>query len=126
MIVNPETVVCWHRAGFRLYSRWKSLPRDGRPKLAPELRALIRRMAKENTGWGAPKIYGELQKLGFALSERTVATYLPQTRRRGDASKNWLAFLHNHREAMVAFDFFTVPTTVIPNPLLFLHHRARG
>ncbi len=67
-------------------------------------------MAKENTGWRAPKIHGELQKLGFVLSERTVARYLPRTRRRGDAAKRWLAFLNNHREAIVAFDFFTVPT----------------
>ncbi len=67
-------------------------------------------MAKENNGWGAPKIHGELQKLGFVLSERTVARYLPRTRRRGDAGKKWLAFLHNNREAIVAFDFFTVPT----------------
>jgi hypothetical protein len=93
-----------------MYWRWKSRSRGGRPKLAPELRALIRRMAEENTGWGAPKIHGELQKLGFVLSERTVARYLPRTRRRGDAGKRWLAFLHNHREAIVAFDFFTVPT----------------
>ncbi len=110
MRYQPETVVGWHRAGFRLYWRWKSRPRGGRPKIAPELRALIRRMAKENTGWGAPRIHGELQKLGFVLSERTVARYLPRTRRRGDAGKKWLAFLHNHREAIVAFDFFTVPT----------------
>src|SRR5262249_5276851 len=68
------------------------------------------RLAQENTGWGAPKIHGELQKLGFVLSERTVARYLSRTLRRGDAAKKWLAFLHNHREAIVAFDFFTVPT----------------
>jgi putative transposase len=110
VIVKPETVVAWHRAGFRLYWRWKSRPRGGRPRVAPELRALIRRLAQENTGWGAPKIHGELQKLGFVLAERTVARYLSRTQRRGDASKKWLAFLHNHREAIVAFDFFTVPT----------------
>jgi putative transposase len=71
---------------------------------------LIRRLAQENTGWGAPRIHGELQKLGFILSERTVARYLSRTPRSGDAAKKWLAFLHNHREAIVAFDFFTVPT----------------
>jgi hypothetical protein len=70
---------------------------------------LIRRLAPENTGWGAPKVHDELQKLGFVLSERTIARYLPRTRRRGDARKKWLA-LHNHREAIVAFDFFTVST----------------
>jgi hypothetical protein len=109
-IVKPETVVGWHRAGFRLYWCWKSRPRGGRPRITPEVRALIRRLAQENSGWGAPKIHGELQKLGFVISERTVARYLSPTQRRGDAGKKWLAFLHNHREAIVAFDFFTVPT----------------
>jgi len=110
VIVKPETVVGWHRAGFRLYWRWKSRPRAGRPRITQELRALIRRLAQENTGWGAPKIHGELQKLGLVLSERTVARYLPPTQHRGDARKQWLAFLHNHREAIVAVDLFTVPT----------------
>ena len=110
VIVKPETVVGWHRAGFRFYWRWKSRPRGGRPRITPELRALIRRLAQENSDWGAPKIHGELLKLGFVLSERTVARYLSRTRRRGDAAKKWLAFLQNHREAIVAFDFFTVPT----------------
>jgi hypothetical protein len=110
VIVKPKTVVGWHRAGFRLYWRWRSRPRGGRPKITPELRALIRRLAQENTQWGAPKIQGELQKLGFVLSERTVARYLSRIQRRGDAAKNWCAFLQNHREAIVAFDFFTVPT----------------
>jgi hypothetical protein len=109
VIVKPETVVGWHRAGFRLYGRWKSRPRGGRPRITPEVPALIRRSAQENTDWGAPRIHGELQKLGFVLSERTVARYLPGTQRKGDAGKKWLAFLHN-REATVAFDFFTVPT----------------
>jgi hypothetical protein len=110
VIVKPETVIGWHRAGFRLYWRWKSRRRGGRPSITPELRAQIRRLAQENTGWGAPRIHGELQRLGFVLSERTVARYLSGTQRRGDAAKRWLAFLHNHREAIVAFDFFTIPT----------------
>ena len=76
VIVKPETVVGWHRAGFRLYWRWTSRGRGGRPRITPERRALIRRLAQENTGWGAPRIHGELQKLGFMLSERTVARYL--------------------------------------------------
>ena len=73
VIVKPETVVGWHRAGFRLYWRWRSRPRGGRPKTTQEIRELIRQMAEGNAGWGAPKIHGELQKLGFVVSERTVA-----------------------------------------------------
>jgi putative transposase len=110
VIVKPETVVGWHRAGFRLYWRWKSRPRGGRPTVAEEIRVLIRRLAQENPGWGAPKIHGELQKLGFVLCERTVARYLRRIERRSDPGRRWLAFLRNHREAIVAFDLFTVPT----------------
>ena len=75
-----------------------------------EIRTLIRRLAEENTIWGAPRIHAELQKLGFTVSERTVARYLRRIRRRGDPAKRWLAFLRNHREVTAAFDFFTVPT----------------
>lgn len=110
VIVKPETVVGWHRAGFRLYWRWRSRSRGGRPRIKEEIRALIRRLAQENPDWGAPRIHGELQKLGFVLSERTVARYLRGIPRRGDPAKRWLAFLRNHREAIVALDFFTVPT----------------
>ena len=110
VIVKPETVVSWHRAGFRLYWRWKSRWRDGRPRIKEEIRVLIRRLSQENSDWGAPKIHGELQKLGFVLSERTVARYLRSLQRRGDPAKKWLAFLRNHREAIVALDLFTVPT----------------
>jgi transposase InsO family protein len=110
VIVKPETVVGWHRAGFRLYWRWRSRPRRGRPKITDEVRTLIRRMAEENAGWGAPRIHGELQKLGFVVSERTVARYLRRVQHRDDPGKRWLAFLHNHREVIVALDFFTVPT----------------
>jgi transposase InsO family protein len=109
-IVKSKTVVGWHRAGFRLYWRWKSRPRGGRPKITEEIRALIRQMAEENAGWGAPKIHGELLKLGLVVSERTVARYLRRIHRRGDPSQSWLAFLENHREVIVAFDFFTVPS----------------
>jgi putative transposase len=110
LIVKPETVVGWHRAGFRLYWRWRSRPRGGRPKITAEIRTHIQTMASENTGWGAPKIHGELLKLGFEVSERTVARYLRRIWRRSDPGKRWLAFLQNHREVTVAFDFFTVPT----------------
>ena len=110
IIVKSETVVGWHRAGFRLYWRWRSRPRGGRPKITSEIRVLIQRLAEENLTWGAPKIHGALQKLGFEVSERTVARYLLGLRRRGDPGRRWLAFLQNHRELIVAFDFFTVPT----------------
>ena len=92
MTVKPETVVAWHRAGFRLYWRWRSLPRGGQPKLPVEIRSLIRRLADENTIWGAPRIHAELQKLGFEVSEHSVARYLRRIRRRGDPAKRWLAF----------------------------------
>jgi hypothetical protein len=76
--VKPETVIGWHRAGFRLYWRWLSRARSGRPKVTVEIRELIRRLAQENVDWGAPKIHAELLKLGFQVSERTVARYLTQ------------------------------------------------
>src|SRR5712692_20861 len=93
VIVKPETVVGWHRAGFRLYWRWRSRPRGGRPKITEEIRGLIRRLAEENPGWGATKIHGELLKLGFVVSERTVARHLRRIQRRGDPGKRWLTFL---------------------------------
>ena len=103
-------MVGWHRAGFRLYWRWRSRPRGGRPKISEEIRVLIRRLAEENPDWGAPKIHGELLKLGLIVSERSVGRYLRRLRRRGNSGQRWLTFLQNHREAIVAFDFFTVPT----------------
>jgi putative transposase len=110
VLVKPDTVIGWHRAGFRLYWRWRSRPLGGRPKITEEIRVLIRQMAQENQDWGSPKIHGELQKLGFAVSERSVARYLRRIWRRGDPARNWLTFLQNHREVITAFDFFTVPT----------------
>jgi transposase InsO family protein len=110
VVVKPETVVGWHRAGFRLFWKWRSRARGGRPKTTAEIRTLIRRLAEENATWGAPKIHGELQKLGFVVSETSVGRYLRSIRRRGDPGKQWLTFLANHREVIAAFDFFTVPT----------------
>jgi type II secretory pathway component PulJ len=107
--VKPETVIGWHRAGFRLYWCWRSRSRSRRPKITDEIRVLIRRLAEENSDWGAPKIHEELQKLGFVVSERSLARYLRRIGRRGDPGKRWLAFLQNRREVIVAFDFFTVP-----------------
>jgi hypothetical protein len=108
--IHPETVVGWHRAGFRLFWKRQSRAGAGRPKTTAEIQALIRRLAAETPTWGAPRIQGELQKLGFVVSERTVARYLQRVQRRGDPGKIWLTFLTNHREVIAAFDFFTVPT----------------
>jgi len=109
VLVKPETVVGWHRAGFRLY--WRLRSRGGGRKVGGDVFEIVRRMARENPSWGAPRIHGELLKLGFEISERTVSRYLARRLpRAGDAAKNWLAFLKNHREAIGALDFFTVPT----------------
>ncbi len=113
IIVQPDTVVSWHRAGFRLFWRWRSRSRQaGRPKVAKEIRELIGRMRIENPTWGAPRIHGELLLLGFEISEPTVSRYLQGLKRfpRESKAKQWLAFLNNHREVIAAFDFFTVPT----------------
>jgi hypothetical protein len=93
-IIRPETLVRWHRAGFRGYWRWKSRPRGGRPQIDTELRALIRRMSIDNALWGAPRIHGELLKLGFELAQSSVAKYM--VRRRGPPSQGWRTFLRNH------------------------------
>ena len=111
VFVKPATVVRWHRAGFRRYWTWLSRRgRRGRPRKGESLRALIRRMATENVGWGAPKIHGELLMLGFVVSERTVSRYLPRKPASPEAIKRWLTFLRNHRGAIAAMDFFVVPT----------------
>lgn len=110
IVVKPATVVGWHRTGFRLYWRLLSRRAAGRPEVSSELRQLIRHMARENPTWGAPRIHGELSKLGFAVSERTVSRYLARLARKGDSGQRWLTFLNNHREVIAAMDFFTVPT----------------
>ena len=108
MIVQPETLVRWHRAGFRYYWRWKSRPRGGRPQIDTDLRALIRRMSIENPLWGAPRIHGELLKLGFEIAQSSVAKYM--VKRRGPPSQGWRTFLRNHAPDIAAMDLFTVPT----------------
>src|ERR1700684_4110741 len=92
-IIRPETLVRWHRAGFRCYWRWKSRPLGGRPRIDTELRALIRRMSVENPLWGAPRIHGELLKLGFEVAQSSVAKYM--VKRRGPPSQGWQTFLRN-------------------------------
>ena len=118
VLVKPDTVIGWHRAGFRLYWRWRSRPRSGRPKITEEIRVLIRRLAQENQGWGAPKIHGELQKLGLVVSERSVARYLRRIRRRGDPAKSWLTFLQNHRENSRKLGYWRHPERSPPRPVL--------
>jgi len=108
IIVKPETVVRWHRAGFRSYWRWKSR-RVGRPRIGPDIAAVIRRMVREND-WGAPRIHEELLKLGHDVSERTVSRYLPRKPASPDAIERWKTFLRNHRDAIGGMDFLTVPT----------------
>jgi len=110
VIVRPETVIGWHCAGFALHWRWLSRRRrsSGRAGVGREVRHLVRRMASEN-GWGAPRIHGELLKLGFRISERTVSRYMRRLGRSPERRQRWLTFLRKHREAIVAMDFFTVP-----------------
>jgi hypothetical protein len=108
MIIRPETLVGWHRAGFRRYWRWKSRRRGGRPQIETELRALIRQMSTENLLWGAPRIHGELLKLGFSVAQSSVAKYM--VKRRGPPSQEWRTFLRNHAPDIAAMDLFVVPT----------------
>ena len=112
VLVTPRTVVNWHRAGFRLYWTWVSRVRQvgGRKRVSKEIRALIFRMFAENPTWGAPRIHGELLKLGFDVSERSVSRWIRRAPKDADPVKRWLTFLRNHREAIAAMDFFTVPT----------------
>jgi len=112
LVVTPETVVRWHYAGFRWYWRMISKVRKpiGRRQIAKEVRDLIFQMVAENPNWEAPCIHGELLMLGFAVSERTISRWMKRAPRDPDPAKRWLAFLRNHREAIAAMDFFTVPT----------------
>ena len=107
-IVQPETLVRWHRAGFCCYWRWKSRSRGGRPQIDTDLHALIRRMSMENPLWGAPRIHGELLKLGFAVAQSSVAKYM--AKRHGPPSQGWSTFLRNHAPDIAAMDLFVVPT----------------
>ncbi len=127
IIVKPDTVVRWHRQGFRLYWRWKSRTRQpGRPLIELEVRALIRRMSKENPTWGAPRIQSELKLLGHDVAESTVAKYM--VRHRKPPSQTWRTFLDNHVQDLAGIDFFTVPTATFRVLYCFIvlrHDRRR-
>lgn len=107
-IVKPETVIRWHRASFRAWWRWKSRSRRGRPQTPIEIRRLIRVISLANPLWGAPRIHGELLKLGIDVGQTTVAKYMAQ--RRGPPSQGWKTFLRNHADGIAALDLFVVPT----------------
>src|ERR1700748_2486127 len=107
-IIRPETLVRWHRVGFRCYWRWKSRPLGGRPPIDTGLSAFIRRISIENPRWGAPRIHGELLKLGFEVAQSSVAKYM--VKRRGPPSQGWRTFLRNHAQDIAAMDLFVVPT----------------
>jgi transposase InsO family protein len=107
-IIRPETLLRWHRAGFSCHWRWKSRRRGERPRIDTELRALIRQMTIENPLWGAPRIHGELLKLGFEVAQSSVAKYM--VKRRGPSSQGWPTFLRNHAPNIAAMDLFVVPT----------------
>ena len=124
-IVRPETVIRWHRAGFRLYWRWKSRPRGGRPKVPMDVRQLIRDISIANPLWGAPRIHGELLKLGIEVGQTTVAKYMARGRR--PPSQGWKTFLRNHADGVASMDLFVVPTISfrLLYGFLILHHGRR-
>jgi putative transposase len=126
-IVKAATVIGWHRKGFRLFWTWKiRCGKPGRPRVPHEIRELIRTMSRENPIWGAPRIHGELLKLGIDIGETSVSKYL--IRRRGPPSQTWKTFLKNHVKSMVSVDFFTVPTLRFQVLYVFLvlaHERRR-
>jgi putative transposase len=126
MVVKPETVIAWHRKGFRLYGRWKSRHPQGRPSVSREVIGLIRKMSLANPRWGAPRIHGELLKLGIELSQTTVTKYM--IRRRSPPSQTWHTFLRSHAKEIVAADFFVLPTAFFQVLFVFVilsHDRRR-
>jgi hypothetical protein len=124
-IIRPETLMRWHRAGFRAYWRWKSRPRGGRPTTPGDIRRLIREMSVANPLWGAPRIHGELLKLGIDVGQTTVAKYM--ARRRTPPSPGWKTFLRNHADGIASMDLFLVPTISfrLLYGLLILQHSRR-
>jgi putative transposase len=126
LLVQPATVVGWHRKGFRAYWRWKSRARGGRPRIDPSVRSLIRHMWSSNPTWGSPRIQAELHKLGIDVSDATVRRYRPSGLR--SPSQTWRSFLENHLTDIAAMDFFIVPTAtfrVLYVLLIMSHDRRR-
>jgi len=125
-IIKPETVIRWHRAGLRAWWRWKSRPRGGRPRTPAEVRQLIREMSIANPLWGAPRIHGELLKLGIDVGQTTVAKYMAKRRR--PPSQGWKVFPRNHADAIASMDMFVVPTISfrLLYGLLILRHARCG
>jgi putative transposase len=125
LVVRPQTVVGWHRQGFRRYWAWKSRRRSGRPAISTEVRDLIRQMSRANPLWGAPRVHGELLKLGLTVSQATVSKYMLRPRR--PPSQAWRTFLKNHAKDLIALDFFTVPTATfrVLFVLVVLSHARR-
>ena len=117
-VVKPETILRWHRSGFKAFWRWKSRNRAGRPKVDRGLRDLIRRMSRENPLWGAPRIHGELLMLGFEVAQSTVSKYMVRGQR--PPSQSWKTFLQNHAEGIAAIDMCVVPTLTFERLFAFL------
>ena len=117
-VVKPETILRWHRFGFRAFWRWKSRNRAGRPKIDRGLRDLIQRMSRENPLWGAPRIHGELLMLGFDVAQSTISKYM--VRRRKPPSQSWKTFLRNHAGAIAAIDMCVIPTITFERLFAFL------
>ena len=115
-VVQPETILRWHRTGFKAFWRWKSRNRVGRPKIDRGLRDLIQRMSRENPLWGASRIHGELLMLGFEVAQSTVSKYLVRPPK--PPSQTWKTFLRNHAEAIAAIDMCVVPTLTLISCLL--------
>jgi hypothetical protein len=110
-IIRPETLLRWHRAGLRAFWRWKSRPRGGRPRTAANIRRLIREMSVANPLWGAPRIHGELLKLGIDVGQTTVAKYM--ARRRRPPSQGWKTFLRNHADGIASMDLFNSRNEIV-------------
>jgi len=125
IILKPETIINWHRKGFKLYWRWKS-KRKGRPRIETEIIQLIKQMAEDNPQWGIPRIHGEMLKLGYEISESTVMRYMSKMND-NSTGQSWKTFLKNHSSEIISSDYFCVPTISykLLHVLVFLSHERR-